>query len=131
CVAPKRRATGSLPACTSAAMIGLAPASRAPCTAFKPTPPQPSTTTLLPEATAPVLTTAPTPATTAPASRAAPCRGTPAGMGTTCDSWTTVSSANVAVANPGRRESPRALRSRPGASPGQVASHMYGAPVVQ
>ena len=41
-----------------------APASNAPCTALRPTPPQPITTTLLPGSTRAVLVTAPTPVIT-------------------------------------------------------------------
>ena len=48
----------------STAMIGAAPATRAPWMLFSPTPPQPITTTLDPVPTAAVLTTAPIPVMT-------------------------------------------------------------------
>ena len=48
CVAPNFPACSRLNGEGSTAMIRVAPASRAPCTAFAPTPPIPSTTTVSP-----------------------------------------------------------------------------------
>ena len=63
-VAPNSRAAASLPGSMSTAMIGEAPASRAPWMELRPTPPQPMTTTLEPALTPAVLTTAPIPVST-------------------------------------------------------------------
>ncbi len=70
-VAPNSRAAASLAGSMSTAMIGEQPASRAPWMEFKPTPPQPMTTTLEPALTFAVLTTAPIPVSTPQAMRAA------------------------------------------------------------
>ncbi len=71
CVAPNFLAASSLASAMSIAMIGAAPAIRAPCTLFKPTPPQPMTSALAPVWTFAVLTTAPNPVSTPQAISAA------------------------------------------------------------
>ena len=80
----------------STATIGVAPASTAPCTAFRPTPPVPITTTLLPGWTPAVLMTAPTPVITPHASSAALSSGISAGTATACEASMTTCSAKAA-----------------------------------
>jgi hypothetical protein len=68
---------------------------RAPCTAFKPIPPQPKTATLLPILTLAALTTAPTPVITPQPSSAAFSSGKSGGIFTTAASGMVDSCANV------------------------------------
>ncbi|CAB4838824.1 unannotated protein [freshwater metagenome] len=58
-VAPTVSASANFSSVTSIAIIVVAPAKRAPCTIFKPTPPQPKTATREPALTAAVFMTAP------------------------------------------------------------------------
>ncbi len=99
-VAPKALDVSSLAFERSTATIGCAPASAAPWTLFKPTPPVPITTTALPAGTRAVLTTAPSPVMTPQASKAAHSKGTSSGMGTTWDCSTTTYSAKAPVRRP-------------------------------
>ena len=78
-------------------MMRSAPASAAPCTAFRPTPPQPMTTTLLPASIRAVLVTAPTPVITAQPTRHARSSGMSRRTGTAPDSGTTACSEKHAV----------------------------------
>ncbi len=76
-------------------MIGWAPASAAPITTERPTPPQPITTTDAPGSTRAVFVTAPTPVVTEQPIKQATSNGTLAGIGTTALAGTTAASANV------------------------------------
>ena len=71
CVAPNSSAHASFVGSMSTAMIGWAPARRAPAIAALPTPPQPNTATLSPRPTSPVYIAAPRPAITPQPSRPA------------------------------------------------------------
>ncbi len=73
-------------ATTSTTMIGFAPASTAPWTADRPTPPAPKMTTASPAHSPMALSTAPTPVMTAQPAMAAISGGTPSGTGTTARS---------------------------------------------
>ena len=64
-VAPSSRASSSFTGSMSIATMRLAAAIAAPCTMFRPTPPQPTTATVSPGRTFAVLSTAPTPVMTA------------------------------------------------------------------
>ena len=75
---------GSLESRISTAMMGSAPDRRAPGWQFTPTPPQPSTATLLKGATLARLTTAPNPVVTPQASRQASSSGKVSGTFTSC-----------------------------------------------
>jgi hypothetical protein len=85
----------------STTMTWPAPASRAPCTTDRPTPPSPTTSTDWPSRTAAVLSTAPTPVMTAQPTSAACSSGTASGTGSTARSDTTVCSAKPPVDRPG------------------------------
>ena len=74
-------------------MIGWAPASAAPCTTFRPTPPAPKTATDWPGSTRAVLITAPTPVITPQPTRQALSSGMSASIGMQPLSGTTVNSA--------------------------------------
>src|SRR4029450_12259448 len=77
----------------STATIGYAPASTAPITTDRPTPPAPKTATLWPAQAPIALSTVPTPVMTAQPVMAATAAGTPGGMGTTARSETIADSA--------------------------------------
>src|SRR5436190_2077694 len=70
-VAPRRPASSRRAALVSTATIRSAPASAHPCTMLRPTPPQPSTATLLPAAPFARKSAAPTPVATELPTRAA------------------------------------------------------------
>jgi len=72
----------------------------APWTLFKPTPPVPITTTVLPAGTRAVLTTAPSPVMTPQASKEAHSNDISSGMGTIWDCSTTTYSAKAPVRRP-------------------------------
>src|SRR5258705_93925 len=76
-------------------MIVLAPATRAPMMALKPTPPIPNTATELPGVTRAVLTTAPTPVTTAQPNKAAVASWTEASIFTSDSCAATVNCENA------------------------------------
>ena len=80
------------------ATIRDAPATMAPMTIDRPTPPTPRTATLAPSGTAAVLSTAPTPVDTQQPMRAATSAGTLDGSATAADAGTTVRSAIVPIA---------------------------------
>src|SRR5918995_7264601 len=101
CVAPNRWASSSLESTRSTATISDAPATRAPCIAEMPTPPQPNTTTDDPGVTLAVLTAAPTPVMTPQPTSEAISRGTSGSIFTAPWWGTIISSAHVpAPANP-------------------------------
>lgn len=100
-VAPNRWAISAFSATGSTAMICSAPAIRAACTALRPMPPSPNTTTLSPERTRAALKTAPAPVSTAQPSSATFSSGTSSATRTQEFAPTTVSVANAAVPSPG------------------------------
>ena len=106
-VAPKAIAASSFDASMSTAMIGWQPASRAPCTLLRPTPPQPMTTALDPGRAAAVLITAPTPVSTPQAIRLALSRGTAFGIATAWLASIVTCRAKAAVRKPWTIGSPR------------------------
>ena len=128
CVAPKALAASSLLSATSTAMIGEAPATRAPCTEFKPTPPQPMTTTLRPTPTPAVLTTAPKPVSTPQAMSEATSNGMSAGTEATWLWWTTTCSAKAPMRMPWTMLSPSLAVSGLCRSSGNTSSQNTGAP---
>ena len=75
-----------------------APASRAPITTDRPTPPRPTTATLDPAGTSAVLVTAPTPVATQQPMSAAASAGVPSGIGMAAAAGTTCASAMVPIA---------------------------------
>ena len=75
CVAPSFVAKASFSSERSTAMIWRAPASLAPRTTLRPTPPKPTTATDWPGSSLAVLTTAPTPVSTAQPNKAASSSG--------------------------------------------------------
>ena len=81
-------------------MIGSQPASRAPWTELRPTPPQPITTTLDPALTLAVLTTAPMPVSTPQAISDALSSFRSFGITTACEASTTMCSAKAPVRRP-------------------------------
>ncbi|OGL00278.1 MAG: hypothetical protein A3E31_14985 [Candidatus Rokubacteria bacterium RIFCSPHIGHO2_12_FULL_73_22] len=95
CVAPKSRANRSLLSSRSAAMIWRAPARRAPCTTFRPTPPQPTTSTAAPASTPAQRVTAPTPVGTQQPISAACGHGISSRIGTSISAGQTTASENV------------------------------------
>ena len=76
-------------------MIGCAPASAAPISTERPTPPQPITHTDAPGSTRAVFVTAPTPVVTQQPIRQATSNGTADGTGMTAEAGTTAASAKV------------------------------------
>ena len=130
-VAPNSRAAASLAGSMSTAMIGEAPASRAPWMELRPTPPQPMTTTLDPALTPAVLTTAPIPVSTPQAISAALSSGTSFGMATAWDWSTTIRSANAPVRRPWTSGLPAPSCSGVERSSGNTSSQKTGAPSAQ
>ena len=82
----------------STATIRPAPASAAPITADRPTPPSPITATLDPGSTGNVFVTAPTPVATQHPTSAATSGGVPSGIGIAAAAGTTCASAIVPIA---------------------------------
>ena len=76
-------------------MMVRAPASLAPCTTLRPTPPQPTTSTLLPASTLAWRMTAPTPVATLQPMMAACVQGRSLRTVTTCSAGQTTYSLNV------------------------------------
>ena len=74
-------------------MIRKAPASTAPWMQFRPTPPQPTTATVLPGSTLAVFSTAPIPVVTPQPIRASCSKGMSSSTLTTACSWTSICSA--------------------------------------
>src|ERR1039458_1207685 len=97
-VAPNCRASVSLEANVSTAMIRLAPASRSPWITLRPTPPTPNTAAVSPACTLARLSTAPTPVSTPQPMRQAEVMGTSLEILTAWTSLTIVDSANPDVA---------------------------------
>src|SRR5258708_2284541 len=94
-VAPSGSARARLAATGSPAMIAVAPACRAPCTALRPIPPAPITTTVSPGRVPAVRTAAPQPVITPQLTRATARSGT-AGSTLTQALWeTTANCRNV------------------------------------
>src|SRR5688572_8437333 len=96
-VAPNFFAKSSAPSLTSTATIVVAPASRAPCSTLRPTPPQPITTTVSPGCTRALKTAAPTPVVTLQPISASTGKSSDAGAGTQPISGTTAYSAKHAT----------------------------------
>ena len=130
-VAPNSRAAASLPGSMSTAMIGEAPASRAPWMELRPTPPQPMTTTLEPALTPAVLTTAPIPVSTPQAMSDALSSGTSFGIATAWDWSTTMCSAKAPVRSPWTSGLPAPSCSGVKRSSGNTSSQNTGAPSAQ
>ena len=108
-MAPIERATASLASTRSIATIRPAPASTAPITHDRPTPPRPMTATLAPTGTSAVLSTAPTPVDTQQPMSAATAGSTPSGRGMAAASGTTVAPAIVPMPQYDRTGSPSSV----------------------
>ena len=93
-VAPNVRARSSFSAATSTAITCAAPATTAPCTTFRPMPPQPMTATVAPGGTFAVLNTAPRPVVTAQPTSAATSTGTLSSIFNSACSGRSICSAN-------------------------------------
>ncbi len=109
-------------------MTAAAPAAAAAWTTLSPTPPAPITTTRSPAATRALCSTAPTPVMTAQAMTDAVVNPTPSGTATTCEAWTTTSSANAPQRMPCRARRPSARRIGLVSSSRKVAVHRVGSP---
>ena len=131
-VAPSSRAGSSFDAWVSIAMIRSAPASAAPLTADRPTPPQPITATVVPGSTLAALNTAPTPVITPHPTSAARSIGISSSIFTIEFSWTNICSAkedrlmNWVINSPPFQVMRRAT---PGSILTLVSSHRLGCPV--
>ena len=97
-VAPNCRASASLDARVSTAMMRLAPASRSPWMTLRPTPPTPNTAAVSPARTLARFSTAPTPVSTPQPIRHAEVMGTSLEILTAWTSLTMVDSAKTDVA---------------------------------
>ena len=112
-------------------MIGSAPESTAPWTQLSPTPPVPTTATLLPGGTCAVFTTAPRPVITPQASSDALSSGSVSGIATTWDSSTTATSAKAAVRSPWCTPAPSRVRMCGRSSRAKGVGHTVCAPFWQ
>src|SRR5690606_5511699 len=96
CVAPSSRALSSLASSMSTAITSTAPTALAASSDEKPTPPSPTTATLVPASTFAVLITAPAPVMTAQPNSAASSQGSVGSIFTADRRETTVYSAKAA-----------------------------------
>ena len=131
CVAPNARACASLSSFTSIATSGSAPASAAPWTQLRPTPPQPTTATASPACTFAVLIAAPKPVMTPQEIRLAASAATPAGILTTWEASTTTLSAKPPTRRPARTGRPSPSVSRGAESMANSVAHWVGMPASQ
>ena len=130
-VAPTLRASSSLDAMVSMAMIRPAPASAAPLTPDRPTPPQPITATVVPGSTLAALKMAPTPVITPQPMTLARSSGMSSRIFTTACSCTSICSAKDDRLNAWFSTAPfqDSRRAAPGSSFTSVFSQRFGWPV--
>src|SRR5574337_512733 len=127
-VAPAARARPSFSGERSAAMIGSAPANRAPATVDKPMPPSPSTVTESPSCTRAALRTAPTPVSTAQPISAASANGSCCGSVISAASLTTTCSASAPTPSVTFAGVPSASVPRGRDATPSAVTHSHGSP---